>query len=381
MPNPDDFTLLRKTEFTSAIDKFEELMTQSGRAFLLGAGCSKCAGLPLTAELTEKALNSDKLCDKSKEILSAIQSNFAGAMIPNIEDFLSELVDLTAIADRRKARSAADAATQLGGEHYSPEELHEAVEEIKQAIAKVINQNFNIEYHLRFVRAVHRPFRPGRPSDSQSVDYLVLNYDTLIESALALGKLAYADGLEGGAVAWWNPETFQRSGLSARVLKLHGSIDWSELPEDVFPRRIPSTVGGLDGNQQIMIWPASTKYRETQRDPYSQLSNIARGLLRPQHDAQRVLVICGYSFGDSHVNIEIDSALRESAGRLTIVVFFPDTTLSGQLKVWHEDSAVRDQLLVFGRRGFWHGDEVYESEGDLPWWKFENVVRILEGKR
>lgn len=340
MPDPDDFTPLRTADFTSAIDKLEELMTQSGRSFLLGAGCSKCAGLPLTGELTQLALDSDKLCDKSRAILAAIKSNFEGAGCPNVEDYLSELVDIVAIADRRKLRSATNSSTPLGGEQYLPDDLHTAAEEIKRAIADVINRNFDITHHLKLVKALHRPYRPGRNSDAQRVDYLVLNYDTLIESSLALGNFPYADGLEGGTVGWWNPETFQRAGLSARVLKLHGSIDWSEFPDEVFPRRVPTAVGGMDKNRQIMIWPASTKYRETQRDPYSQLSNIAREVLRPLHDSQRVLVICGYSFSDSHINIEIESALRETAGRLTIVVFYPEEELLDQLKAWHEDDGL-----------------------------------------
>lgn len=382
MPDPDDFSPFKTTELTGAIVKLEELMSQGGRAFLIGAGCSKCAGLPLTGELTSKALASDELDESTKKILTALQSNFDGAAYPNIEDYLSELVDLIAIVDRRKARKADGISMKLGADEYSPEQLHAAAEQIKQAISKVINQPVQIEHHLRFARAVHRPSRPGRAAESQSVDYLILNYDTLIESSLALGKIRYADGLEGGAVAWWNPETFRRAGLAARVLKLHGSIDWSETPPEVFPRRIPPSVNGLEGEERrIMIWPASTKYRETQRDPYSQLSNIAREVLRPRKDAQRVLAICGYSFGDSHINIEIDAAMRESGGRLTVVAFYPEESLSGQVKAWHEDSDVRDQVLIFGKRGFWHGDDIITSTVDLPWWKFENVVRILEGER
>ena len=47
MASPDDLSPLKAKPFSDAVDKLEELMTQSGRAFLLGAGCSKCAGLPL----------------------------------------------------------------------------------------------------------------------------------------------------------------------------------------------------------------------------------------------------------------------------------------------------------------------------------------------
>lgn len=382
MSTPDDLSPLKSKPFSDAVDKLEELMTQSGRAFLLGAGCSCCAGLPLTAQLTRDALASTVLDASTKEILTAIQGNFAGATAPNIEDYLSELVDLLAIANRRTLRSATKKDIELAAKSYSAALLEEAVEQIKRGIAKVIDQPISIETHWKFVKAVHRPVRPGKSVGAQRVDYLVLNYDTLIEDSLALEKVQFADGLDGGATGWWNPETFSQSGLAARVLKLHGSINWSEFPNETLPRRVPKTISGTTMKEQrIVIWPASTKYRETQRDPYAQLATLAREVLRPTDRSQRVLAICGYRFGDSHINIEMDRALRETEGRLTIIAFSSDENLEGTLKEWHEDSAVREQVLIYGKRGFWHGDTIDASPTDLPWWKFENITRLLGGER
>lgn len=381
MPTPDDLSPLKAKPFNAAVDKLEELMTQSGRAFLLGAGCSKCAGLPLTAELTSKALASTELDASTKAILTAIEANFAGASYPNIEDYLSELVDLLAIADRRTSRSATKQEIELGAKTYSAALLHEATEQIKRAITKVIDTPVSIETHWKFAKAVHRPLRPGKSVGNQRVDYLVLNYDTLIEDALALEKVLFADGLDGGVTGWWNEKTFSQDGLSARVLKLHGSINWSQFPNETLPRRVSKSISGTAAkDQRIVIWPASTKYRETQLDPYAQLASLARDVLRPRDGSQRVLAICGYKFGDSHINIELDRALRESRD-LTMVVFWSDETLDGTLKNWHDDVAVREQVLIYGKRGFWHGDTIDTAAADLPWWKFENVTRLLGGER
>ena len=71
MTAPDDLSALDKKPFAEARVKFEELLAHSGRAFLIGAGCSKCAGLPLTAELTKEALSSDALDDTTKRVLAA----------------------------------------------------------------------------------------------------------------------------------------------------------------------------------------------------------------------------------------------------------------------------------------------------------------------
>lgn len=378
----DSLSPLKDSVFAKAINDLDELLAQSARVFLIGAGCSKCASLPLMSELTSMTLASNKLTVVTKDILSGIQNQFDGANYANIEDFLSELVDLVAIADRRNIRGAVSNSASINGRNYTAEQLKDAVNEIKAAIAEVIDVPVSLDVHWKFVKAVHRPLRPGRSVLSRPVDYLILNYDTLIESALALEKLRYADGMHGGNSGWWDLATFDAEGLSARVIKLHGSIDWSEMSGESLPRRIDKKLTLPTGNDsRVLIWPASTKYRETQRDPYAQLSSLARKALRPPRGTQAVLAICGYGFGDSHINLEIERALRESMGELTVVVFTFDETPSGYLKRLHEDSAITDQIRIYARRGFFHGKAVTPSTSDLPWSTFENVTRLLGGER
>lgn len=376
----DDLAPLRKKEFGEAVAKLEELLGQGRRAFLLGAGASKCAGLPLTAELTSSVLAGDCLDAKSKELLLSIQSGFSGAAAPNIEDYLSELVDLLAIADRRELRGASDTSVTVAGKPYDRTELKMAVEQIKKGIYEVIHVKAASAMHRRLVRRVHRPTRPGKAAPWQAIDYFVLNYDTILEDSLALERAPFADGFDGGATGWWSPNVYDRVDVVARVFKLHGSVNWCDLPGDPLPRRFGPNVD-VDDDRRIAIWPASTKYRETQNDPFAQLIERARKVLRPEAGAQVVLVICGYSFSDSHINVEIERALRASAGNLTIVALTDGETPQGKLKEWREDKAISNQLLVYARRGFFHGEASTVVEDDLPWWKFENLVRLLEGER
>jgi hypothetical protein len=382
MTMPDDLSPLGEKPFAEAVVKLDELLVQTGRAFLIGAGCSKCAGLPLTAELTEKALNGDALDDTTKAILSGIRDLFDGAAGANIEDYLSELIDLLAIADRRTLRGATQKDVTLAGSSYGAAQLRTAADQIKRGIAGVIDGEVSIETHRRFVRAVHRPLRPGTSTSGQAVDYLVLNYDTVLEDALALERISFADGLDGGVTGWWSPETFDRDGLAARVFKLHGSINWCELSDDPLPRRVGTRLQIASAtDRRILISPASTKYRESQLDPYAQLAERARRVLRPSRNCQCVLVICGYRFGDAHINIEVDRALRESAGNLTIVAFTSENEPCGQLKTWHTDASVSERVLIFANRGFFHGTQASAATTDLLWWKFENVTRLLGGER
>lgn len=295
---------------------------------------------------------------------------------------LSELIDLLAIAERRTSRAASLQLISIGGAHYTEAALRGTVSDIKAAICDTLCCTVDIETHREFVRAVHKSVRPGKQVIDQAVDYLVLNYDTLLEDALALEKITYADGVEGGPAGWWSPITFERSEIVARVIKLHGSIGWRELPDDPLPRRIPNELAkSLPDCDKVMIWPASTKYRETQRDPYAQLADRARKSLRPPANKDLVLIISGYSFGDSHINLELDRALRESAGQLAIIVFTSEEPSTGQLLKWNSDSAIRDQVLIFSRRGFFHGANHFPSHTDLPWWKFEHLTRLIRGDR
>jgi hypothetical protein len=368
-----------KKEFREPLDKLHELLSHS-KAVLLGAGASVCAGLPLTSQLTTKALESKELSEHSKNILHAIQANFNDANpASHIEDYLSELVDCLAIAQRRSNRNVSNNKVSIGELTYDGRQLFDAINEIKKAIFQAISVKVDSDIHERFVQAIHRPIRPGKDNRSNTIDYLVMNYDTLIEDALALSNLRYTDGLEGGVSGWWNPLTFERKYLDARVFKLHGSINWTEDPKTKTPLRIAPHLKRCDQGQKIMIWPASTKYRETQLDPFANLMHHARSVLNPQDGDQRVLLISGYSFGDAHINLEIARGLRASKGNLTVVVFTSEPEPTNALKEWHDDRSISEQLLIFSGRGFFHANKKIISEVDIEWWKFENLTEILEG--
>ena len=383
MPAYDDLSATQREDFSAARSTFQEhLENHSALTFLIGAGCSKCAGLPLTSELADKVLDRTELDFTSKEILTVVRETFGESSEANLEDYLSEVVDILAIADRREERSAGGSAVLVGECKYTAQQLREATNQIKRAISKVIlERNVSIETHRNFVSLVQQPIRTGKTTPSRQVDYLVLNYDTIVEDALALEKIKYSDGISGGASGWWDPDTFKQNNLEARVYKLHGSIDWVEFQDDPLPRRVAPSVQLVNElPHPNLIWPASTKYREAQLDPFTQLSSLARKAMRPGNGNQRLLIVCGYSFGDSHINIEIDKALRESDKNLTLVVFTSDDRPSGQLQTWRNDLKIRGQLLIFANKGYFHGETEVPSKCDLLWWKFENVTRILQGE-
>jgi len=378
----DELAPLRAEQFKKPLEDMEILLSQSRRAFLLGAGCSKCVGLPLMDELTTHVLKALPNEGKADQILSSLQDNFGADSTCNIEDLMSEIVDWISIADRRKRRGATNSSISLDTTTYNVSELKETLSEIKEAICKTIAQSEGGNApHRCFMRAIHRTLQTGKARPIHPVDYFILNYDMLIEDALGMEKIPFADGFSGGATGWWARDQYLDSNVYARVFKVHGSIDWCLWENDVYPSRLrPSLIP--DGNPSpFLIWPAATKFREAQRDPFAQILALMRESLRPMKSSEVVLAIIGYGFGDEHINVEIEQALHESDERLTVLVFTSDDEPTETLAQWLKDPHIQDQVRVYANRGFFHGQKQHQSSEDLIWWKFEVLGRLLEGQR
>jgi len=375
-----DLTLFSSPELKGVVQDMRDLLSQRRMAFLLGAGCSKKAGLPLMPQLTDEILGHEKIGEETKELLDKVRDLFSGAESATIEDYMSEIVDLLSIAERRTQRGATQSKVSVGDQKKDAAELQAALDEIKQAVSSAIgDKEVDVTTHQQFVRAIHGSLQAGKAD--RGVDYFVLNYDTLMEDALGLEQVAYFDGFTGAATGWWEPSTFSTDGKAARVFKIHGSIDWCLLEGDSLPRRIRSGIKTESAKNHVLIYPAATKYQETQRDPFAQMLSHMRQSLRPSERKEMVLAICGYSFGDSHIDLEIENALHQSEERLAIAAFVETDEPTGKLKEWLAHPAISEQIRVYANKGFFHGDKALKLDNDTPWWKFEIIARLLGGER
>jgi hypothetical protein len=384
VPNPNSLEVLREPRFADAVEQFDELLSRDRVSFLFGAGTSYCEEMPLMSDLTAAVLASSDVDASGKELLGDVAALFI-AGTSNIEDYLSEIGDHLAINERRDNRTGSVNVIPVNGIDYNVDQLRGAITQIKSAIAKQIQEcavPHKLENHRRLIGALHRPRRPGKRLD-RTIDYFLLNYDTFIEDALSLERVPFADGIEGGTNGWWRPDvTFSRSDIGARVLKLHGSIDWWQHGEDPLPRRATDRIRAESGDEgQVLIWPASTKYVETQKDPFAQLLRRVHEIINPAESQSQFLAISGYSFGDEHINAEIEAALLHTQGRLTVAVFTNQEVLEGTLLRWHTHPEIAENVIIYGKRGYYHGKTEEISITDLPWWRFENLSRIIAGER
>ncbi len=376
----DNISVFSSPGLKDVVQDMRDLLSQSRLALLLGAGCSKSAGLPLMPELTENVLGHKKIGDKTKQLLDKVRELFSGAQSATIEDYMSEIVDLLSIAERRTRRGATQSKVSAGDQERDAAELQFALDEIKGAVSSAIgDKEVNVATHQQFIRAIHGSLQAGKTG--RGVDYFILNYDTLIEDALGLERVVYCDGFTGAATGWWEPSTFRTDGKAARVFKIHGSIDWCLLKDDSLPRRIRSGIKTDSVRNHVLIYPAATKYQETQRDPFAQMLHYMRQSLCPEEGKEMVLAICGYSFGDSHIDLEIENALYQSEGRLTVAAFVSTDEPEGKLRDWLSDAAISDQIRVYANKGFFHGKNESKQDAELSWWKFEILARLLGGER
>ncbi|MHC1720133.1 MAG: SIR2 family protein [Clostridiaceae bacterium] len=383
-------------------EKIIEIMSQTDLSFLIGAGCSLCAGLPHMVRLTELVeIELENLLIDSPENISALKlyrsiaSIYANSRNVSIEDFLSEIQDLDAIVQRQKQKGITSPSFPYNGDSYSLEAIQILMVKIKEIIKGVLGGKIDsIDNHRRFCRSIHFDFSKGRKRTKSPVNYFLLNYDTLIEDALAIEGIAFEDGFIGGATAWWNPEWFQsKKGqfsdsvkAEAHIYKLHGSIDWIKPQDSDFPMRIRSCLpveSILGAGEPVVIFPSSTKYKATQFDPFAQMINSFRKTLSYHKD--QVLIIIGYGFNDEHINAEIYNGIKNSNGSLSVVIFLGSNVLTSTITKWMEANSISDQILILGKNEVWKkGECIYQCNTtcgeEFEWYKFEYITKLISSE-
>jgi len=159
-----------------------------------------------------------------------------------------------------------------------------------------------------------------------------------------------------------------------RLWKIHGSINWSMCQSESGLRVFRGPVT----DQPVVIMPSHLKYDESRKQPYlALLGRLGRVLDREDS----LLVTCGYSFADQHINALIFSVL-ENRERAHVVALQFDELDNTQPAVKFASKVPR--LLVAGprravigsRMGPWSSDKAqgnasldeaitYPSEGEV----------------
>lgn len=373
------------------LEQVDQLLSRPNQVWLLGAGISKDAGLPLMVALTARVFEMSK-AKPHESVLESLRAELPADA--HIEHLLSHLGDYSTLAQRNRSKQVS-----INDEVYDVAALENAHKLIASDIAYTIRWGYKVEddaepqagssenpivsaeQHERFVHALFSKRQAGISERRKPVPLFTTNYDTLLEDALALGQYTYWDGFSGGAVAFRTHRYGQRepeSGCRAAVIKLHGSIDWF-LGEDGNVWRVRDVDLYPARTGRVLIYPQATKYIATQRDPFASQFSLFREAL--VNSGENVLAVCGYSFGDEHVNQEIELALSSPGNKTTLVAFcceygsFPPV-----LNTWR-NSAWGKRVYVLTECGLYAGNQgplCEPAEGEHDWWTFGGMTAFLE---
>jgi len=339
---------------------------------------------PLTRRV--KALLTDG--NSPKELYVAIESDLPQEH--HIEHVLSHIGDLVALSDRSK-----DKTVNYSGTDYTHDALLDLHKTLVGHIADVMRYGYveangdtpeqigtlgnpiaSIEHHREFVRALL--FNKSNMLPRSSIAFFTTNYDTLLEDALILERQKICDGFVGTAMGFWSPDLSFEDPDSIPVYKLHGSVDWYNHVADGLVRSRYG-VEYLSDTTHVMIYPQATKYVETQKDPFSHLFTHFRKRLHSRK--QNILVTSGYSFGDNHINREIESAMTRPDNHTTLIVF-TDAAANAALQSWLTDAALSKKIFIATKQGLYHRSGTIiekEGSGDLEWWTFNGLIKFLKG--
>lgn len=98
-----------------------------------------------------------------------------------------------------------------------------------------------------------------------------------------------------------------------KLWKIHGSLGWhlNGLTNQILRKDSDST--------DILIYPSLLKYDESKKQPYTALMDRLSNFLK---EPDTVLITCGYSFGDEHINDRIMNALNTNTSAHVIALYY-----------------------------------------------------------
>ena len=344
------------TKSTDLLPKIDS--TVDGAAFLLGAGASYEAGYPLIAGLTTDVVNALGSADRQlmDDALAANKVAYdPKTNTPNIEE----------IADFVIAH-----AVNSGSAKFS---------DLEKVIRGLIVDRIlavgapNIQHHVNLLNGL-RVRSYGR---SSTVWILTTNYDLLIELAAAECGIPLENGFVGAVERYFDATRLDASdgygrigsksfapysGLTIKLIKLHGSISWIKRGDrffEVSPRDVGSAT------ERVMILPRRRKVMETLVAPHNLMFGAASRVIGTRC---KYIASAGFSYGDQHINDDLLlPAVKAGSCRLQIVCKDEPPTFA-QFKSFQAVHA------VFENTKFSHGVSTAAASDA---WKFSEFAKLF----
>ena len=285
--------------------------------FLFGAGTSlskkndNSAYVPAIGKMTECVL--EKLMEKEE---------FENAL----KEIMLEIPDLTIeslLSNLETKKNIIGNGTINGLDKSLFEEM---LFETKKKIIEIVSIHNGVNENNKVNDLIQTDFAEwvGRASRKYPIEIFTTNYDYLFEIGLESKNINYYDGFCGSFEPFFNSETVNDLRYlpnEVKLWKIHGSLGWQ------FKKNDGKVIRSSSGKDDILIYPSILKYDHSRKQPYIALMDRLSGFLK-QDDS--VLFVCGYSFGDEHINERIITAIRSNPSAHIYVLFYD--------KYWENDT-------------------------------------------
>lgn len=372
--------------------------------FLFGAGTSlakkntESLFIPAIGKMTEeivKKISVDKELNSAiVEIKSELDTSFTiETLLSNIEQKL-KIIGVGTLNGLNKEKLS-NLCSKIKNEIRSMVSIHEKMDKPENII------------HADFASWI------GRAERKYPIEIFTTNYDYLFELGLEHLNIPYYDGFTGSFKPFFNSTSVEDLTFlpqQTKLWKIHGSLGWhfDDLTKKVWRKD--------SDKEDILIYPSSLKYDDSKKQPYTALGDRLTNFLK-QPDS--VLITCGYSFGDDHINERILTAL-ETNPSVHVFVLYYDILWNKDTKTYiltknsklSQLAISNAKLSVFGVRnaiigrkyGKWalkkepdkedtidvniyfdedapdltNGDNIWNGEGDLKIPDFKHLVSFLQ---
>jgi hypothetical protein len=294
--------------------------------FLIAAGCGVAVDklIPNVEGLTE-AIREKLLAGNLKSQFNNVRKQFDddGRPSPNVEDLLSHIRALKEVVGSAEVRG------------LTKKNLEDLESQICSIVADLVNKDLppkNTPHHYlaHWISSAPR---------INPVEIFTTNYDLLLEQAFEDVDLPCFDGFVGARQAFFDLTAIEQDKLPsrwARLWKLHGSINWRLIKKGNFDAVIRTHPADTTPGT-LLIHPSHLKYDQSRRMPYLAMMDRLRSFMNQK---QPFLVICGYSFGDRHINEAIAQGLKANPHAAAFALQF------GKLDEYSEGVALAEKTAT-----------------------------------
>ncbi len=265
-------------------------------------------------------------------------------------------------------RALGDVAGRSEARGLSTDELKkldEAISDEIVALAKPPLPTLDTSYHrvMTWVGGIARRL---------PVEIFTTNYDMLAEQALEESSVPYFDGFAGANRPFFDIRAIEDDALPARwarLWKLHGSINWSRSDGGRVIRQPDA-----NHDERRLIHPSHLKYDESRRMPYLALHDRLRQVLRQPNV---VVVSCGYSFRDEHLNEIVQEGLQRNPSGIVYGFLYGKLEQYEKARELSIDTTTanlvllaEDEAVIGRKKDMWRERDDLDDDPELPGVRF-----------